>query len=209
MFNWVHQPGLSSYSKVIEEMEQTVNKIIAGSEKETVFLVEHEDTYTGGTSASDRDLLFSGSIPVYKTGRGGKFTYHGPGQRVIYPMLNLNLDKRQKDIKLYISQLQETVIKTLQELSVESYACKENVGIWVTSPLGSRKIASIGIRVKKWVTYHGIAVNISTDLSKFSGIVACGLSNNIMTSLKELGINISIQQFDDIYKKYFLEIFGC
>jgi lipoyl(octanoyl) transferase len=209
MFNWVYLPGLTPYSKVIEEMEGAVNKIIIGGGQETVFLVEHEDTYTAGTSAKEEELLIRDTIPIYRTGRGGKYTYHGKGQRVIYPILNLASDNREKDLKLYIKQLQETIIKTLGELNVESFACPKNIGIWVPTNKGNKKIASVGIRVKKWVTYHGIAINITTDLDKFNGIIPCGLSNNIMTSLQELGINISLNEFDDIYKRYFVEVFGC
>ncbi len=207
MFNWIYLPGLSPYAKVIEEMEAMVNKIITERDKEAIFLVEHEDTYTSGTSAKEEELLTKQGIPVFQTGRGGKFTYHGSGQRVIYPIIDLTKENRQKDIRLYIQKLQNTVVKTLKDLGVTSYACEENIGIWTDTPLGHKKLASIGIRVRKWVTYHGIAINISTNLSKFDGIVPCGLNNNPMTSLKELGINISIQEFDDIFKKYFMEEF--
>jgi lipoyl(octanoyl) transferase len=209
MFNWIYLPGLSPYSKLIEEMESVVNEIIAGCGKETVFLVEHEDTYTFGTSSKEEELIAAKEIPVFKTGRGGKFTFHGKGQRVIYPILNLAHQHRKKDIKLYIAKLQNTVINTFKDLGLNSFACQENIGIWTDTSQGPRKLASIGIRVKKWITYHGIAVNISTDLEKFNGIVPCGLSNNPMTSLKELGINISIPDFDNIYKKYFMEEFRC
>ncbi|MCC2646577.1 MAG: lipB [Rickettsiaceae bacterium] len=209
MYNWVHLPGLTPYSKVIEEMEQAVNKIVSEGNKETIFLVEHEDTYTAGTSAKEEELISKDIIPVFQTGRGGKYTYHGKGQRVIYPILNLASENRKKDLKLYIQQLQDTIVKTLKHLGVESFSCPENIGIWVPTNKGNKKIASVGIRVKKWVTYHGIAINISTDLNKFRGIIACGLSNNIMTSLQELGINISLNEFDDIYKRYFVEVFGC
>lgn len=208
MVKWVCLQGLSSYLKVIEEMDLAVNKIIS-SGQEMVYLVEHENTYTAGTSADDKDLLSTGNIPIFNVGRGGKHTYHGPGQRVIYPILSLGSPNRKKDIKLYITELQHTVIQTLKYFGVSSFACPDNIGIWVHRQDHTAKIASIGIRVRKWVTFHGIAINIATDLTKFDGIIPCGLSNSRVTSLKELGVNITMNEFDEVYKKYFTEVFGC
>ena len=202
MLVWQAFKGLSPYNETLALMEQMVGEVIVGARPETVLLVEHEDIYTAGTSAKDDEILNAGNIPVCYTGRGGKFTYHGPGQRVIYPILDLGAQYRQKDLKLYIQDLENWIIVTLQHFGIKAYIVPGRVGIWARGPMGEAKIGAIGVRVKKWVTYHGIAVNISTDLTKFSGIIQCGLKDSPATSMHEIGAKVSMQEFDEALKKY-------
>ena len=170
-------------------------------------MLEHNDVYTAGTSAQGEELLSPQPIPVIHTGRGGKYTYHGPGQRVIYPILDLSLPTRKKDIRQYVSNLEEWVINTLAQVGVKAYCVPGRVGIWVDDGGGEAKIGAIGVRVKKWVTHHGIAVNIFTDVNKFSGIIPCGLANFPVTSLARLGIKIDVLMFDQILKSEYTKIF--
>lgn len=206
MIEWITLPGLSSYLGTLHLMENKVEQAIkTGSE--TIYLVEHEDVYTAGTNFKPDELLNPGNIPVIYTGRGGKFTYHGKGQRVIYPILNLAKENRQKDLKLYISMLEKWIINTLLHIGVKAYTIPGKVGIWVNDQGENVKIGAIGVRVKKWVTYHGISVNISTELNKFNGIIACGLDNFKVTSLEKFGIKIAFCQFDKILKTEFERVF--
>ena len=201
-------PNLIDYQDSLILMEDYVNKVINDDAPERVYLVEHLDVYTAGTSYKQEELLNHNNIPVIYTGRGGKFTFHGIDQRIIYPVLNLNLPNRTKDLKLYIQMLEEWIINSLKRLGVDGYIIKDKVGIWVkTNDDTLSKIAAIGVRVRKWVTYHGIAVNISTDLSKFNGIIPCGLENSLVTSLNQLGIYIEMPEFDKILEAEFAKIF--
>ena len=203
MVEWINLPGLVNYNESLLMMEERVEKVINGSEDETIYLLEHEDVYTAGTSANNKELLGTNHIPVIYTGRGGKFTYHGPGQRVIYPILNLSLKHRKKDIKLYIKNLENWIISTLAQVGIRAYTIPGKIGIW-TYELGKpAKIAAIGVRVKKWVTYHGIAVNITTNLENYSGIIPCGINNFPVTSLDRLTAKIDMKEFDSILKKQF------
>ncbi len=203
---WIKLPGTTDYKETLDLMELRLADVISQKASECVILTQHNDTYTAGTSSQDSDLLDNCDIPVYYTGRGGKFTYHGPGQRVIYPILDLKLHSRSKDIKLYIRNLEQWIINSLRILGVKAYTIDGMVGIWVGKK-NPAKIAAIGVRVKKWVTYHGIAVNISTNLDKYKGIIPCGINKFPVTSLLELGVDISMQEFDDILKKAFFKIF--
>ena len=205
--NFITLPSYSDYNVTLEMMNQYVDNIIQGSMNETIFLLEHNQVYTAGSTASETDIINATDIPIIYTQRGGKFTYHGPGQRVIYPLLNLANIKRTKDIKLYVRNLESWIINVLMELGVKAYIINGLVGIWIDSKNGPAKIAAIGVRVKKWVTYHGIAINISTDLTKFNGIIPCGISNFSVTSLKELGIEISLNEFDQLLKQQFRKFF--
>ena len=201
-------PNLIDYHDSLILMENYVNKVINDAAPEIVYLVEHLDVYTAGTNYRQEELLNHNNIPIIYTGRGGKFTFHGAGQRVIYPILNLALPNRTKDLKLYIKMLEEWIINSLKHLGVEGYTIKDKVGIWVkTKDDKPAKIAAIGVRIRKWVTYHGIAVNISTDLSKFKGIIPCGLENALVTSLNQLGIYIEMSTFDKILEAEFIKIF--
>jgi lipoyl(octanoyl) transferase len=189
-------------------MEDQLDRVINSMQPDTIFLLEHKEVYTAGTSHNVEELLKPDSFPVIYTGRGGKFTYHGPGQRIIYPIINLNNTDKVKDLKLYITQLEKWIILTLAELDVNAFTIQGKVGIWVKNSRNiESKIGAIGIRVRKWVTYHGIAVNISPNLDNYSGIIPCGINDFPITSLEDMGINISITEFDIILKKKFIEIF--
>lgn len=207
MVDWITLPKLADYQKTLELMENKVNQLLNKSATETIYLVEHPDVYTAGTNFKADELLKPDKIPVIYTGRGGKFTYHGPGQRVIYPILNLSAANRKKDLKLYIRLLEQWVINSLLHFGIKAYTAEERVGIWVNVGGEQAKIAAIGVRVKKWITYHGLAINISPDLSKFSGIIACGLANFSVTSLKQLGVEIPLEKFDQVLKSEFDRVF--
>jgi lipoyl(octanoyl) transferase len=210
MPEWISLPGLVEYKAGLDLMEQRVLDVISNKKREAVFLLEHQDVYTAGTSYKDEELLDSGNIPVIYTGRGGKFTYHGPGQRVIYPILNLAGSNRTRDLRLYVNLLEQWIINTLQELGVKAYTISGKIGIWVnldrSNPIPA-KIGAIGVRVKKWVTYHGIAINISPNLNKYRGIIPCGIDNFPVTSLANIGIKISMNDFDYLLKKEFKKLF--
>jgi lipoyl(octanoyl) transferase len=200
MIIWQKIDTPTQYNKMLSLMESKVDEVISGRSPETIFLTEHEDVYTAGTNAKANELI-EAHFPVIHSGRGGKFTYHGPGIRIIYPIINLN--NREKDLRAYIKHLEHWIINTLAHLHIKAYLIPGRVGIWTLGPKGESKIGAIGVRVKKWVTYHGIAVNISPDLSKFSGIIPCGINDAHVTSLQELGVNISLDEFDEILKKHY------
>ncbi|MDC6465739.1 lipoyl(octanoyl) transferase LipB, partial [Pelagibacteraceae bacterium] len=162
-------------------------------------ILEHRAVYTGGTSSKITDLL-NKKIKIVKTGRGGKYTYHGPGQKVVYFVLNLN--ERGKDIRKLLNQVERCIISILDDYKIESFADKKNIGIWVKN----EKIAAIGIKVKKWVAYHGFALNVSTDISKYKGIIPCGIKGKKITSLKKLGIS-NHKDIHRIISKNFLNTF--
>ena len=188
------------YVKSIKMLEKRVDGVLSGKENELLWILEHETVYTGGTSSNTNDLL-SKNIRIIKTNRGGKYTVHSPGQKVIYFVLNLN--KRNKDIRKLINQVENCLINILKEYKILSYADKKNIGIWVNN----KKIAAIGVRVKKWIAYHGFSLNVSNDLTKYDKIVPCGIKNKGITSLKNMGVN----NYGDIHKvitKQFLNIFS-
>ena len=208
MVKWITLPGLVDYQEGIKIMEDQLDRVINSMQPDTIFLLEHKEVYTAGTSHNVEELLKPDLFPVIYTGRGGKFTYHGPGQRIIYPIINLNNTDKVKDLKLYITQLEKWIILTLAELDVNAFTIQGKVGIWVKNSRNiESKIGAIGIRVRKWVTYHGIAVNISPNLDNYSGIIPCGINDFPITSLEDMGINISITEFDIILKKKFIDIF--
>lgn len=201
MITWQLYNNLTDYSEILDEMDKMVDDIIENPSHEKVLLVEHNNVYTAGTSAKPEELIQPRNIPVYPTGRGGKYTYHGPGQRVIYPILNLTNHGRQKDIKLYVKILENWMIASLAKFDIEAYIIPDKIGIWVKQNNQDAKIGAIGVRVKKWVTYHGIAININTDLTKFSGIIPCGLKNDKVTSIHNIGKKISMSDFDEALKQ--------
>jgi len=207
MPEWITLPGHTEYSRAIKLMEQKLQAVIEGSADEAIFLLEHHDVYTAGTSFNKAELLEPDKFPVIYTGRGGKFTYHGPGQLIIYPILDLRKQNCTKDIKLYVRNLEKWIINTLAQLNVKAYTIKDMVGIWVELNNAPAKIAAIGVRVRKWVTYHGVAVNISTNIENYSGIIPCGIDNFSVTSLNKLGVDISVQEFSSILKEEFNKIF--
>ena len=208
MVKWITIPGLIGYQDGVNIMEEQLIKVIKSLEPDTVFLLEHKEVYTAGTNHKKDELLDPDLFPIIYTGRGGKFTYHGPGQRVIYPLINLNNKDSAKDLKLYVTNLEKWIILTLAEFIVHAFTIPGKVGIWVKNSKNiNAKIGAIGIRIRKWVTYHGIAVNINTNLNHYSGIIPCGINNFPITSLRDVGINTSMEEFDIILKKKFIETF--
>jgi len=206
---WEVRSGLVPYQLAVRSMEERVVAIGRGTAPERVWLLEHPPLYTAGTSAKEQDLL-EPRFPVFKTGRGGQYTYHGPGQRVAYVMLDLNRRGR-RDVRLFVRDLEEWLIRVLASLGVQGERRKGRVGIWVTARDGREdKIAAIGVRLKQWVTYHGISLNVSPDLSHYSGIVPCGIAREDLgvTSLAKLGIGASLGDTDAALKDAFVDIFG-
>lgn len=200
-----------SYPEAVAFMEQRVAAIHAGDAPECVWLLEHPPLYTAGTSADPRDLLTPDRFPVYSSGRGGQYTYHGPGQRVAYVMLNLKA--RGGDVRVYIRSLEDWIIRTLARFQVKGERRDGRVGIWVDrGPNGTGrredKIAAIGVRVRHWVTFHGIALNVEPDLSHFSGIVPCGISQHGVTSLWDLGLTPTLEEVDCALMATWDEVFA-
>ena len=199
---------LINYEFAIEFMKLRVNKINLNNEYELIWFLEHDHIYTQGTSAMSDEIVKSNNIKIIKTNRGGKTTYHGPGQRIIYFMINLN--KRKKDIRKFISIIENSLIDFLADYNIESKSFKDRVGIWVTKANNKKlekekKIGAIGLRVSKWITYHGLSVNINPNMKYFNNIHSCGLKNYKNVSLKELNINISKEKFDKKFKSIFLK----
>ena len=188
------------YVESINILENRVNDVLLGKKNELLWILEHNTVYTGGTSSNEKDLI-NKDLKIIKTNRGGKYTVHSPGQKVIYFVLNLN--NRKKDIRKLITQIENCVINILNEYNISSHADKKNIGIWV----GDKKIAAIGIRVKKWIAYHGFSLNVSNDLKKYDKIVPCGIKNKGITSLKKIGVNNS-NNINRVIKKHFLNIFS-
>ena len=188
------------YIQSINALENRVNDVLLGKKNELLWILEHNTVYTGGTSSNQKDLI-NKEIKIIKTNRGGKYTLHSPGQKVIYFVLNLN--KRKKDIRKLITEVENCIINTLNEYKIMSFSDKKNIGIWV----GDKKIAAIGIKVKKWIAYHGFSLNVSNDLKKYRNIVPCGIKDKGITSLKELGI-INYSNINKIITKHFLNIFS-
>ena len=191
------------YAKSMKILEERANDVFLGKKNELLWIIEHNSVYTAGTSSNKTDLLDK-NIKIIKTNRGGKYTYHGPGQKVVYFVLNLN--KRGKDIRKLINKIENCIIEILKEYKIKSYPDKKNIGIWVGKKSDNKKIAAIGIRVRKWVAYHGFSLNLSTDLTKYNGIIPCGIKNKGITSLKKLGVN-NYSNINKIIIKKFLNIF--
>lgn len=203
---WLVAPGLTPYPEAVAFMEARAAAIAGGTARDLVWLVEHPPIYTAGTSAKETDLL-STRFPVFQTGRGGQYTYHGPGQRVGYVMLDLN--RRQKDVRRFVHDLEEWLIRTLLQFNVKGERRDGRVGIWVARGGGREdKIAAIGVRVRRWVTFHGVALNVDPDLSHFDGIVPCGIREHGVTSLADLGLPVSMADVDVAMKKAFGDVFG-
>ncbi len=192
--NWIVEPGLTDYEEALAAMEHHAEAIRAEGARERVWLVEHPPVYTAGTSARPEDLIDPNRFPVVTAGRGGQYTYHGPGQRVGYVMLDL--DKRGHDIRRFVHALEQWIADALAAFDVSAFAVDGRVGLWVHTPQGEAKIAAIGIRVRRWVTFHGFAVNVAPMLDHFAGIVPCGLPDYAVTSLAALGKSCTIQDVD-------------
>lgn len=208
MVEWIIEKDKIEYDKAIEFMENRVAAIRDEDAQECIWLLEHPPLYTAGTSAKEKDLI-DARFPVFKTGRGGEYTYHGPGQRVAYVMLDLRERQKNKpDIKKYVWQLEEWIIRSLAEFEIKGERRCGRVGIWVVMPDGSEsKIAAIGVRIRRWVTYHGISINLNPDLLHFKGIVPCGIAQHGVTSLHALGHAISMDDLDKALQKNFAPAF--
>ena len=210
---WAISEGLVGYPEAVAAMESRAAAIAAGEANELIWLLEHPPLYTKGASAQDGDLLDPARFPVFDTQRGGQFTYHGPGQRVAYVMLDLT--KRGRDVKQFVCSLEDWVIQTLAAFNVKGERRKGRVGVWVdrTRPGGQLredKIAAIGVRLKRWVSYHGISINVEPDLSHFGGITPCGIAEPGLgvTSLADLGQLVSMHEADMALKAAFEKVFG-
>ena len=204
---WRISEGLVGYDASVAAMDTRAERIRAGTAEELVWLLEHPPLYTAGTSARPEDLLLPGRFPVHRSGRGGQFTYHGPGQRVAYVMLDL--ERRRRDLRAYVACLEQWIILALARFGVAGERRTGRVGIWVVRPGGAeQKIAAIGVRVRRWVTMHGLAINVAPDLEHFSGIVPCGIADRGVTSLADLGIAAGLADLDRALKLSFDEAFA-
>jgi lipoyl(octanoyl) transferase len=205
---WRIDPAPVDYVEAVAAMEERVSRIHAGQAPELVWLLEHPPLYTAGTSARDEDLLQPGRFPVHRTGRGGQYTYHGPGQRVAYVMLDLT--RRGRDVRRFVQQLEDWIIRTLATFNVTGERREGRVGIWVPRGEAGRedKIAAIGVRLRHWVSYHGIAINVEPDLSHFEGIVPCGIEGHGVTSLVDLGLPVTLADLDVALQSTFAEVFA-
>ena len=214
MVQWEITEEKVDYETALAKMDNHVEKMIQGEAGEKIWLLEHPPLYTAGTSADRHDLVEPNRFPVFETKRGGQYTYHGPGQRVVYVMLDLN--KRGKDVKKFVKHLETWIILTLSEFNVIGQSRDGRVGIWVERPdkplenngaLKEDKIAAIGVRLRKWITLHGISINLDPDLGHFQGIVPCGIREHGVTSLVDLGLPVSMHDLDNALKKSFSEVF--
>ena len=199
---------LIDYKDSIKIMEQRIQEIHQGTQNELIWFLNHNHIYTQGTSASNKEIIKNTNTPIIKTNRGGKTTYHGPGQRIVYFLLNLN--KRKKDVRKFITTIENSLIKFLNIYDINATTFNDRVGIWVTEvhnkPLAKEeKIGAIGLRLKKWITYHGLSFNINPDLNYYNSIHACGLEDYKITSLKKLGVKIPVEQFDEGFSKIFID----
>jgi lipoyl(octanoyl) transferase len=200
---WKTLPGLAPYAETLAAMEARVAAIHKGTAPEAIWLLEHPPLYTAGTSAQAQDLVDPDRFPVFPVGRGGQYTYHGPGQRVIYAMLDVS--RREKDVRCFVRHLENWVIAALAEFNVKGEIRPGRVGVWVTRPDKApnpdgtpreEKIAAIGVKLRKWVSFHGISINVEPDLSHFSGIVPCGIREHGVTSLVDLGLPVTMADLD-------------
>ncbi|MDX2265969.1 MAG: lipoyl(octanoyl) transferase LipB [Hyphomicrobiales bacterium] len=204
---WRVSPGLTPYASAVSEMEERAAAIHAGTAGELIWLVEHRPLYTAGTSADDGDILAPLPFPLHRTGRGGRIAYHGPGQRIAYVMLDLN--RRGRDVRAFVTTLQDAVIGALAEFGVRGEVRDGRPGVWVATGGREDKIAAIGVRVRRWVTFHGVSVNIAPDLTHYAPIVPCGLREHGVTSLRALGVNVAMPEFDSALRRAFEGRFGA
>jgi len=213
--DWEITPGHVPYEAAVSKMEQIAEDIHRNAAREKIWLVEHPALYTAGTSANSRDLVTPDRFPVHKTGRGGQYTYHGPGQRVAYVMLDLNC--RKKDVRLFVHLLEQWIINTLDQFNIRGERREKRIGVWVQRknkpPMADGrkredKIAALGIRIRKWVTFHGISINVDPDLEHFSGIVPCGVTGHGTTSLVDLGLPVTMDDLDIVLRQEFEKLFS-
>lgn len=194
-----------AYDDAVAQMERRVADIRSGEAPELIWLIEHPPLYTAGSSARAEDLLDPDRFPVHAAGRGGEYTYHGPGQRVAYVMLDLN--RRGRDVRLFVRNLERWLIETLAAFDVTGERRDGRVGIWVENQGRESKIAAIGVRLRHWISFHGVSLNVAPDLSHYAGIVPCGISEHGVTSLADLGISASMDQVDGALKEAFYRVF--
>ena len=208
MVEWIITDGLTEYQAALHKMEARADAIAAGNADELIWLVEHPPLYTAGTSAKAKDLIDPERFPVFEARRGGEYTYHGPGQRVAYVMLNVG--ERGRDVRAFVNQLEAWIIDTLDQFNVKGERREGRVGVWVERPEKPRyadgsvaedKIAALGIRLRKWVSFHGLSINVEPDLSHFDGIVPCGIAKHGVTSLTDLGLPITMNDVDVALRK--------
>ena len=214
MVEWKVSDDLVDYEFASNFMEARVAEILKGTAEELIWCLEHPPLYTAGTSANSSDLLEPNQFPVFKSPRGGQYTYHGPGQRVVYVMLDLN--KRGRDVRAFVQQLERWVIATLSEFGLTSHIREGRVGVWIERPdkpahpngnMHEDKIAAIGIRLRKWISFHGISINIDPNLDHYRGITPCGISDHGITSFADLGLTFSMQDFDIALQSTFSNFF--
>ncbi|MCL7999701.1 lipoyl(octanoyl) transferase LipB [Brucella sp. 21LCYQ03] len=212
---WLIADGLTDYEEALSFMETRVQAIREGTASELVWLVEHPPLYTAGTSAHSEDLLTPDRFPVFNTGRGGEYTYHGPGQRVAYVMLDLK--RRREDVRAFVTALEQWIVETLAQFNIKGERRADRVGVWVARPekpllsnggMREDKIAAIGIRLRRWVSFHGIAINVEPELEHFGGIVPCGIAEYGVTSLVDLGLPITMGDVDVALGVAFESVFG-
>ena len=203
---WEIAEGLMPYPEALARMDREVEAIAHGQAPERIWLIEHPPLYTAGTSAKAADLVAPDRLPVFKTGRGGQFTYHGPGQRVAYVMLDLK--RRGGDVRAFVTALEQWIIDTLDQFGVRGERREDRVGVWVRRGAREDKIAAIGIRVRHWVTFHGISINVDPDLTHFDGIVPCGVRDHGVTSLVDLGLPVAMADVDVALRRCFEGVFG-
>ena len=216
MVDWITSKGLTPYPDALRIMEDRANAIAAGDANEAIWLVEHPPLYTAGTSAKATDLIDPDRFPVFEARRGGEYTYHGPGQRVAYVMLDVG--KRGHDVRKFVKQLEGWIIAALGEFNVQGEIRDGRVGVWVPRPdkplmpdgsVAEDKIAALGIRLRKWVSFHGLSINVEPDLDHFGGIVPCGISEHGVTSLVDLGLPVTMDDVDVALQKTFAAVFAC
>jgi len=208
--DWVRSSDPVAYETAVGEMEARIAEIRGGRARECIWLLEHPSLYTAGTSARPEDLIDANRFPVHRSGRGGQFTYHGPGQRIAYVMLDLQ--QRGRDVRGFVYQLEDCIIATLGRLGVVGERRQGRVGVWVARPeLGpgrEDKIAAIGVRIRRWVSFHGLSLNVAPELEHYSSIIPCGISGHGVTSLADLGVRATMDDVDDALIDSFEEIFG-
>lgn len=195
-----------AYKKAIDFLEKRVEKVHANLEDELIWILEHDSVYTKGISASDKDLLLPNLFPVIATNRGGKFTYHGPGQKIVYFVINLN--KREKEIKKFVRHVEEWIISILKDFNISSFADAKNIGIWINNNSEENKIAAIGIKVKKWIAYHGFSLNINVNKTDYRGIVPCGISNKGIINISDLRAIPNDEIINNSIKENFYKLFN-
>ena len=208
---WAVSPGLTPYVAAVTAMEARADAIARGEAGELVWLLEHPPLYTAGISSKASDLLSPDRFPVHRTSRGGQFTYHGPGQRVVYVMLDLT--QRGRDVRCFVAALQDWIIATLATFNVEGEVRDGRVGVWVErreagAPVREDKIAAIGVKLRRWISFHGVSLNVEPDLGHFAGIVPCGVTDHGVTSLVDLGRPVTMDETDAALRTAFVKVFG-